>query len=156
MAELLNVFDALTFYLCGWILIFCLLQTLFFFLGEGKGGGFFIFRILAHLHWQNYKIFFSRTTGPIWTKLGTKLPWVKGIQVSLNEEPINSHEVYGFFSSLNQHYDIIICVNWFELFSQVSDVAHGPLVVFIYIFSSFCTMYISKNLFVKRYMLDKH
>ena len=33
-----------------------------------------------------------------------------------------------FFSSLNQHFDIIICVYWFELFSQVSDVAHGPLV----------------------------
>ena len=33
-----------------------------------------------------------------------------------------------FFFSLNQHYDIIICVYWFELFSQVSDVAHGPLV----------------------------
>ena len=23
---------------------------------------------------------------------------------------------------------MIICVNWFELFSQVSDVAHGPFV----------------------------
>ena len=26
---------------------------------------------------------------------------------------------------------IIICVNWFELFSQVNDVAHGPAVLFI-------------------------
>ena len=34
-----------------------------------------------------------------------------------------------FFSSLNQHYDIIICVYWFKLISQVSDVAHGPLVM---------------------------
>ena len=34
------------------------------------------------------------------------------------------------FSSLNQIYVIIICVYWFELFSQVSDVAHGPLVIF--------------------------
>ena len=33
-----------------------------------------------------------------------------------------------FFSSLNQRDDIIICVYWFEMFSQVSDVAHGPLV----------------------------
>ena len=33
-----------------------------------------------------------------------------------------------FFSSLNQHYNIIICVYWLELFSYVSDVAHGPLV----------------------------
>ena len=36
-----------------------------------------------------------------------------------------------YFSSPNQRYDIIICVYWFELFSQVSDVAHGPLVYFI-------------------------
>ena len=32
-------------------------------------------------------IFFSRTTGPISTKLGTKHPWVKGIQVCSNEGP---------------------------------------------------------------------
>ena len=31
-------------------------------------------------------------------------------------------------SSLYKCYYIIICVYWFELFSQVSDVAHGPLV----------------------------
>ena len=30
---------------------------------------------------QNSKIFFSRTTGPILTKLGTKHPWKKGIQI---------------------------------------------------------------------------
>ena len=35
---------------------------------------------------------------------------------------------FKFVSSLNQHYDIVICVYWFELFSQVSNVAHGPLV----------------------------
>ena len=84
---------------------------------------------LVNIHLRNLKIFFSRTTGPISTKLGAKLPWVKGIQVSSNEEPINSHEVINVFS-LNQHYDIIICVYRFELFSQVSDVAHGPLFQF--------------------------
>ena len=31
--------------------------------------------------------FFSRTTGPISTKLGTKRPWVKDIQNYLNEDP---------------------------------------------------------------------
>ena len=36
------------------------------------------------------------------------------------------------FPCLNQRYDIIICVYWFELFSQVSDVAHGPLVYLRY------------------------
>ena len=32
-------------------------------------------------------IFFSRTTGPISTKLGTKHPWMKWIQVCSNEGP---------------------------------------------------------------------
>ena len=56
---------------------------------------------------------------------------MKGIQVSSNEESINSHKVNNVFSSLNQRYDIIMCVYWFELFSQVSDVAHGPLVTIV-------------------------
>ena len=31
-----------------------------------------------------------------------------------------------FFSyMINQRYDIIICVKWFELISRVSDAAHG-------------------------------
>ena len=35
----------------------------------------------------------------------------KGIQVSTNEEPINSHEVNNWvFFLLNQHFDINICV----------------------------------------------
>ena len=33
------------------------------------------------------------------------------------------------FFLLNQSYDIIICVYSFELFSQVSDVTLGPLVL---------------------------
>ena len=32
-----------------------------------------------------------------------------------------------FFPSLNQRYDIIMCVYLAELLSQVSDIAHGPL-----------------------------
>ena len=39
----------------------------------------------AKIHWWNLKIFFYRTTGLISTKLGTKHPWVKGIQVCSNE-----------------------------------------------------------------------
>ena len=39
------------------------------------------------IHWQILKIFFSRTTGLIWTKLGTKHSWVDGIQVYSNEGP---------------------------------------------------------------------
>ena len=34
---------------------------------------------IAKIHWQNLKIFFSRTTGSISTKLGTNHPLVKGI-----------------------------------------------------------------------------
>ena len=36
--------------------------------------------------WGHLKIFFSRTTGPILTRLGTNHPLVKGIQVCSNEE----------------------------------------------------------------------
>ena len=35
---------------------------------------------VVKIHWQNLKIFFSRTTEPISNKFGTKHPWVKGIQ----------------------------------------------------------------------------
>ena len=38
-------------------------------------------------HWGNLKIFFSRITEPISTKLGTKHPWVKRNQVCSNEGP---------------------------------------------------------------------
>ena len=41
---------------------------------------------IVKIHWRNLKIF-SRTFGPISTKLGTKHPYVKGIQVSSNEGP---------------------------------------------------------------------
>jgi hypothetical protein len=34
---------------------------------------------------SHLKIFFSRTTGPILTRLGTYHPWVKGIQVCSKE-----------------------------------------------------------------------
>ena len=33
------------------------------------------------IHWRHLKIFFSKTTGPISTKLYTKHPWMKGYQV---------------------------------------------------------------------------
>ena len=43
---------------------------------------------------------------------------------------------------------IIICVYWFELFSQVSDVAHGPLVLMMSrMFKLFHVLYINKTLF---------
>ena len=59
-------------------------------------------------------MFFSPTTEPISTKLGTKHPWVQGIPVSSNEglrpfpreiaksdeEPFNSHKVDNVFFPL--------------------------------------------------------
>ena len=42
---------------------------------------------IVKIHWRNWKIFFSRTTEPISTKLGTKHPWVKWIQVCSNDGP---------------------------------------------------------------------
>ena len=42
---------------------------------------------IVKLHWQNFKIFFFRTTGPISTKSGAKHLWVKGIHVCSNEGP---------------------------------------------------------------------
>ena len=47
---------------------------------------------IANIHRQIFKIFFSRTTESISTNLGTKHPWVRGIQVSSNEKTINSHK----------------------------------------------------------------
>ena len=59
-----------------------------------------------------------------------------------------------FFSSLNQRYDIIICVYWFELFSQVSDVAHGPLVLMFWDYGvDFC--FIQKAIIKKKYKTPK-
>ena len=42
---------------------------------------------IAKIYWRNLKIFFSRTTGPISTKFGTKHSWVKGIQFCSNAVP---------------------------------------------------------------------
>ena len=67
---------------------------------------------LLQNHWANFKQFWHKAS------LGE----------DSNEKTVGYHKVYIFSSSLNQRYDIIICVYWFELFSQVSDVAHGPLV----------------------------
>ena len=87
------------------------------------------------------KILFSRTTGPISNRLGTKHPWVKGSQVCSNEKTFNSDEDKNvFFSSLNQRYDKTICVYCFELFSQVSDVDHRPLVL-VFIFNNMLLFY---------------
>ena len=42
---------------------------------------------MAKIHRRNFKMFFSRSAGPISTKLCTKNPSVKGIQFSANKGP---------------------------------------------------------------------
>jgi hypothetical protein len=37
------------------------------------------------MRWGHFKIFFSRTIGPILTRLSTNNPWVKGIQIFSKE-----------------------------------------------------------------------
>ena len=66
---------------------------------------------IEKIHWQKFKIFFSRTIVPISTKHGTKHPWVKGIQVWLNEGP--------HFFSRGDNYDIAK-IHWrnFKIFLQ--------------------------------------
>ena len=39
---------------------------------------------IVKIHWQNFKIFFYRTTGSISTKLSRNHPWVKGFWVCSN------------------------------------------------------------------------
>ena len=80
---------------------------------------------------DNYKI--SENTLTNLKKISSPEPlnqfWHKAsLGEDSNEKTISYHKVYIFFSFLCQRYDIIICVYWFELFSQVSNVAHGPLV----------------------------
>ena len=57
---------------------------------------------IAKITWRNIKFFFSRTTGPISTKLGRMHPWVKGIQVCSNEAALNFYKIDNrFFLLIN-------------------------------------------------------
>ena len=86
---------------------------------------------IAKIHWQNLKKSSSpEPLGWFQSNLAQSIDVWMGFNF-VQRRTIYSHkDNNGFFSSLNQRYDIIICVYWFELFSQVSDVAHGPLVSF--------------------------
>ena len=84
--------------------------------------------LVAEIYRRNIKAFFSRTAVPIPTKFGTKASLGDGNQVCSIGEPFNSHTVNNGFILLSINLMIIICDCRFELFSQVSDVAHGPLV----------------------------
>jgi hypothetical protein len=45
---------------------------------------------IVKMGWGHLRIFFSRTTGPIFIRLGTNYPWREGIQVSLKKGDIPS------------------------------------------------------------------
>ena len=71
------------------------------------------------------RIFLFRTTRPISTKLGTSLCKRNSSLFKWRARPFprgDNKEI------AKERFDIIICVYWFELFSNVSDVAHGPLI----------------------------
>ena len=80
---------------------------------------------IAKIHWWNLKIFFSRTTGPISTKLGTMHPWVKGFQVCSNEEPHpfprgDNYQIAKIQMKLKKHFfsrtTLIVCCHKFFTF----------------------------------------
>ena len=60
------------------------------------------------IHWRNLKIFSSRTTGPISTKLGTKRPSMKGTDCFTTIEHSNLKKEIIAFSAPNQRYNITI------------------------------------------------
>ena len=74
---------------------------------------------ILKLLWQYLKVFFTKTTEPILTKLGTD-PCVKGTEVFPNKRSLNSQNRLWFFP-LDQCYGKIIGsrkhVYWLELFS---------------------------------------
>ena len=70
--RILNTYFLLTWF--KWVLVACHFMDLHY--------------KIRKIHWRNKKNLLSRTTVPNSTKLGTKHPWVKGIQVYSNEEPL--------------------------------------------------------------------
>ena len=82
---------------------------------------------IVKIHWQNLEIFSPRTTEPISTKLCTNHHLVKRIQVCSDKGPHpfpigDEHEIAKIHCrNLNLSLQRAV-------FSQVSDVAHGPLV----------------------------
>ena len=74
----------------------------------------------AKIHWRNFKIFFSRSTLLISTKLGTTHPWVKGIQSLTNKNhSVIRMEMIFFPLQLtnsafwyNDSFAVLIDLNW--------------------------------------------
>ena len=71
---------------------------------------------IVKIHWRNFKIF-SRTTGPISTKLSTKHPWMKGIQVSSNEGhcPFPKGDNYEIAKTLTKFKNLLLKNHWANL-----------------------------------------
>ena len=76
---------------------------------------------IAKIHWRNSKIFFSRTAGPITTKLGIKHPWAKKLKVLQIRTTLFSKR--RFFPFPDQCFDIIIALlicdlSWFLMWAM--------------------------------------
>ena len=89
---------------------------------------------IGKIHWQILKIFFSRTSGPILTEFVKKHPLLKETQGFTNKDhSIIKKEMMCFFLSKSMlwynHSFEQVCL-LFDLISQVSNVVHGPLVIF--------------------------
>ena len=55
------------------------------------------YKIVKNTLTKFLKNIFFRPTEPISTNIGTKHPWVRGIQVSTNEKTINCYKVNNIF-----------------------------------------------------------
>ena len=69
--------------------------------------------------WGHLKIFFSKTTVPISTRLGTNHPWVMGIQVCLKEgdSPFaKSENALKIYKNLLQNQLAKFNQTWYKLF----------------------------------------
>ena len=64
-----------------------------------------------------FKIFDSKTTRPVSTKLGTKHPYVKGTQAFTNKGPFDSQKGDNDFFPFNQHDGIHIALRKCVCFS---------------------------------------
>ena len=82
------------------------------------------------IHWQNFK---KSSPEPMCqfqpTLTQSKHPWWRPFKFLQIRNHLILQKIL-FFSSPNQSFDINVCVYWFELLSQVSDVAHRLIIIY--------------------------
>ena len=82
---------------------------------------------IAKIHWRDLKIFFSRTADQFQPNLAQNIFGRREFKFVQMKKHSKLVKVNNF--SLNQHYDNHM---WFELFSRVINLDHGPLVNILY------------------------